>query len=155
MKTLLVPMDLSDATEPLVGQAGDLAALLEAKLILLHVIEPVSSYVPVGASMDVLATTPATQQPDPAEITKRLERIAADLKSRAAGIEVRTVVGLAVDEILVLADEVAVDYIVMASHGHGALYHLFSGSVVTGVLKRAKCPVVVVPSALAGRAAAN
>jgi len=148
-------MDLSDATEPLVGQAGDLAALLEAKLILLHVIEPVSSYVPVGASMDVLATTPATQQPDPAEITKRLERIAADLKSRAAGIEVRTVVGLAVDEILALADEVAVDYIVMASHGHGALYHLFSGSVVTGVLKRAKCPVVVVPSALAGRAAAN
>jgi nucleotide-binding universal stress UspA family protein len=153
MKTLLVPMDLSDATGPLVGQAGALAALLEAKLILLHVVEPVSSYVPVGASMDVLATAPVTQQPDPAEITKRLEKIAADLKGRAAGVEVRTLVGLAVDEILAVAGAENVDYIVMASHGHGALYHLFSGSVVTGVLKRAKCPVVVVPSALAGRPA--
>jgi nucleotide-binding universal stress UspA family protein len=34
----------------------------------------------------------------------------------------------------------------MGSHGHGALYHLFVGSVTTAVLKEAPCPVLVVPS---------
>ena len=33
----------------------------------------------------------------------------------------------------------------MGSHGHGAVYHLFTGSVVTGVLKHTGCPVLVVP----------
>jgi len=37
--------------------------------------------------------------------------------------------------------------IVMGSHGHGALYELLVGSITQGVLKAAKCPVVVVPAA--------
>jgi nucleotide-binding universal stress UspA family protein len=36
--------------------------------------------------------------------------------------------------------------IVIGSHGHGALYHLFAGDVASGILKDAKCPVLVVPS---------
>lgn len=76
---------------------------------------------------------------------KRLEMLAAPL--RAAGLDVacEAILGLAVDEILVQAKTRAADYIVLGSHGHGALYHLFSGSVVTGILKRSECPVVVVP----------
>jgi len=35
---------------------------------------------------------------------------------------------------------------VMGSHGHGAVYNLLVGSVTAGVLKSAKCPVLVVPS---------
>jgi nucleotide-binding universal stress UspA family protein len=33
----------------------------------------------------------------------------------------------------------------VGSHGHGVLYHLFSKSVVTNALKRANCPIIVVP----------
>jgi len=36
-------------------------------------------------------------------------------------------------------------FLVLGSHGHGALYHLFSGSVVTEVLKKATIPVTVIP----------
>jgi nucleotide-binding universal stress UspA family protein len=57
-----------------------------------------------------------------------------------------TLIGLAVDDILEQAAKYKADYIILGSHGHGALYHLFSGSVVTGILKRAKCPIIVVPS---------
>jgi len=35
--------------------------------------------------------------------------------------------------------------LVLGSHGHGALYHLFSGSVVTAVLQKATRPVMVIP----------
>jgi nucleotide-binding universal stress UspA family protein len=35
--------------------------------------------------------------------------------------------------------------IVLGSHGHGAVYHLFSGSVVTAVLHQSEIPVTVIP----------
>ncbi|GAB4166602.1 MAG: universal stress protein [Terrimicrobiaceae bacterium] len=145
MKTLLVPLDFSDATRPLLGQAASLAASLGARVILLHIIEPIATAVPVGASMDVLTATPPPESIDPAVIEKRLEGLAQSLVPAPAAVDIRVVTGLAVDDIIQTARDENADYIVLASHGHGALYHLFSGSVVTGVLKHAPCPVVVVP----------
>jgi nucleotide-binding universal stress UspA family protein len=52
---------------------------------------------------------------------------------------------MAVDEIVERARTLGVRMIVLGSHGHGALFHLFSGSVVTGVLERSPAPVLVVP----------
>lgn len=147
MKTLLVPLDTSSVAEKVLAAAGALARSLDARLVLLHVIEPVATYVPVGAGMDVIATPPPPDvddgQVDGSKV--RLEALAAPL--RAAGLDVacEALIGLAVDEILELAESVGADFIVLGSHGHGALYHLFSGSVVTGILKRSECPVVVVP----------
>jgi nucleotide-binding universal stress UspA family protein len=52
---------------------------------------------------------------------------------------------MAVDEIIERSRTLHADYVVLGSHGHGALFHLFSGSVVNGVLKRSPVPVIVVP----------
>jgi nucleotide-binding universal stress UspA family protein len=148
MKTLLVPVDFSDSSERVLAQAAELARAVSGRLVLLHVVEPVASYVSVGASMDVIATAPppAMTMENLAADTTRLQALAAPLS--ASGLEVESVVavGLAVDEILEQAAKSAAAYIVVGSHGHGALYHLFSGSVVNGVLKRATCPVVVIPA---------
>jgi nucleotide-binding universal stress UspA family protein len=53
--------------------------------------------------------------------------------------------GGTVDEILKTVDAVHADLIVMGRHGHGAMYNLLVGSVTEGVLKRAPCPVLLVP----------
>ena len=146
MKTLLVPLDTSAGTAKVLSVADSLAVALRAKVVLLHVIEPVASYVPVGTGMDVIAASEPENDSEQAEgAKKRLEMLAAPL--RAAGLDVacEVALGLAVDEILDQAKMLAADYIVLGSHGHGALYHLFGGSVVTGVLKHSPCPVVVVP----------
>ena len=146
MTSVLVPLDFSSGAETLVEQASDLAKDLGCAVVLMHVIEPVAAYVPVGASMDVIAPPPIEQtDADRAAPKERLETFAK--KQRARGIEVETMIitGLAVDEILDQADLRKCRLIALGSHGHGALYHLFAGSVVTGVLKRAKCPVVVIP----------
>jgi nucleotide-binding universal stress UspA family protein len=148
MKTLLVPVDLSDAAQPVLDKAAELAPQLGARIILLHIVEPVATYVPVGATMDVIAAAPP-----PAETTEslfapdsRLKALAEPLIASGMNIEPVTLIGLAVDDILEQAAKYHADYIMLGSHGHGALYHLFSGSVVTGILKRATCPVIVVPS---------
>jgi nucleotide-binding universal stress UspA family protein len=76
----------------------------------------------------------------------RLRTLAQPLEAAGLKVECVALVGLPVDDILEQAAGYGASYIVMGSHGHGALYHLFSGSVVNGVLKRANCPVVVVPA---------
>lgn len=147
MKTLLVPLDFSDMTDRVLAEAADLARALDARLLLVHIVEPVATYVPVGASMDVIAAAP----PQPAEVQDlsadeaRLRSLAQPLAATGLPVECLAIVGLAVDDILDQAAKCSASYIVLGSHGHGALYHLFSGSVVNGVLKRATCPVVVVP----------
>lgn len=146
MDTLLVPLDTSVTSEKVVAHAGALARRLGAKILLLHVVEPVATYVPVGASMDVVTTLPP---PDEGEQTRgdlaRLEEMAAPLRASGIDTSCRATLGLAVDEILEQAKTHKADYIVLGSHGHGALYHLFSGSVVTGILKHSPCPVIVIP----------
>lgn len=149
MKTLLVPLDFSDASNLLVEKAGEIAREFSAKIILLHVMEPVATYVPVGATMDVIAAVPPipVENESLTDQERRMKSIAQPLRASGLEVEEVAVVGLAVDDILEQAKAHQADYIILGSHGHGALYHLFSGSVVTGVLKRAACPVIIIPAA--------
>ncbi len=142
MKTLLVAVDFSDASRQVISYAAGLASDLSARLILLHVVEPVASYVPVGAAMDVIETAPPQIMEEDLKAQEgHLRRLAEGLPE----VESLCIIGLAADEIVTQAAERGAAFIVLGSHGHGALYHLFAGSVVTGVLKRARTPVLIVP----------
>jgi nucleotide-binding universal stress UspA family protein len=142
MKTLLVAVDFSDASRQVIDFATGLARELSGRIVLLHVVEPVASYVPVGAAMDVIeAAPPPVMEEDLQAQRTHLERLASGL----GNVETQAVIGLAADEIVAQAAAHNATFIVLGSHGHGALYHLFAGSVVTGVLKRATSPVIVVP----------
>jgi nucleotide-binding universal stress UspA family protein len=52
--------------------------------------------------------------------------------------------GHAADEILRMAENARCDLIVLGSHGKTGLRRLFTGSVAEAVLRRAKCPVLIV-----------
>lgn len=148
MKTLLVPLDFSETTDTVIQQAVELAKLLPAKIILLHIVEPVATYVPVGGSMDVIAAAPPLIDTDTETNAQaqRLEDLAQPLRAHGIEVEPAWLIGMAVDDIVEQAELRKADFIVMGSHGHGALYHLFSGSVVNGVLQHTKIPVIVIPA---------
>lgn len=147
MKTLLVPLDFSDVSTTVLDAAAALAVPLGAKIILLHIVEPIATYVPVGASMDVIAASPPPIELETTRVPEeRLRKLVEPLQARGLEVELVSIVGLAVDDIVAQAELRNADLIVLGSHGHGALYHLFTGSVVTGVLKHASCPVLVVPA---------
>lgn len=146
MLEILVPLDTSASAAVVLAQAEALAVSIPSSITLLHVIEPLASYVPVGAAMDVITTAPPEVDPSQLENAKsRLEQLAAPLRAKEIAVDCVAVLGLAVDEILDQAKLRGSSYILLGSHGHGALYHLFSGSVVTGVLKHSTCPVIVIP----------
>jgi nucleotide-binding universal stress UspA family protein len=145
MKTLLTAIDLSPITAKVLEGAADLASPLGARLILLHVTEPVAAYVPVGAAMDVITAPVPMEPPDLQALKERLEELASPLRAKGVTVETVTAVSLPADEILHQAKKTGADMIILGSHGHGALYHLFSGSVVTSVLAKATIPVTVIP----------
>ena len=77
----------------------------------------------------------------------RLEDLKAVVEANGVTATAMHVQGPIVEKILDQAADRNAAMIVMGSHGHGALYELLVGSITNGVLKGAKCPVVVVPAA--------
>lgn len=145
MKTLLTAIDFSPISQKVVDGAAELAATMNARLVILNVIEPVAAYVPVGAAMDVI-TAPIPMEPaDLNAVKERLNHFAAPLLSKGLNVETVALVSLPVDGILDQASALQAAMIVLGSHGHGAVYQLFSGSVVTSVLHRSHIPVTVIP----------
>jgi hypothetical protein len=49
------------------------------------------------------------------------------------------------DVILQSASRINPDYIVIGSHGHGAMHDLIAGSTTREILRKSPCPVVLVP----------
>jgi len=143
MKTILVAVDLSPMSAQIVKAAADLAEPLKAKIILLHVISTVSSYTPIGSSMDVVAIPVPPSSEEIQGIKKDLALLAAPFESRGIPCEIVAKVALPFEEIQKRALHASM--VVVGSHGHGGLYHLFNGSVVTVLLKHATKPVLVVP----------
>lgn len=142
MKTILVPVDLSAAATQVCDAACELARLMEARVILLHVVQPPPVMVAEIYALDAAQSEEMLAAAEQAG-ADRLRDLAVRCAERR--LDTRTVhrVGLPVEEILTRAEKA--DYIVMGSHGHGAMYDLLVGSTTRGVLKKAPCPVLIVP----------
>lgn len=141
MKTILAPIDFSPVTATVVAEAIQMARWSDSRLVLLHVVLPPSparDAFPAGRlSAEVLL---AAKQ----EAQLKLEALLKSLPHRTPPVEILRVTGDPVDEILAQAKAFDAGYLVMGSHGHGAVYDLLVGSVAHGVLKHAPCPVLVV-----------
>jgi nucleotide-binding universal stress UspA family protein len=143
MNTILVPIDFSDVTDRVVDQACAMAKALGSKLVLLHISEPDPDF--VGFEPGPLVVRTAVARDFKAE-HQRLDELKA--KAGSSGLEVAAIhlQGPLVEKILNHATEHGADMIVMGSHGHGSFYELLVGSVTSGVLRDARCPVLVVPA---------
>jgi nucleotide-binding universal stress UspA family protein len=138
MERILVPLDGSELSEHAVPVAARLARALGARVILLRVVPPPRVSVPETAG----------DLPPLVDLEERQ----ADEYLRAhepafAGIPVERVVLVgphAAEEIIAWMRAHPVDYVVMATHGHGGLRHLITGSVTEAVLRSGLAPVIAV-----------
>ena len=126
-RRILVPLDGTKRAEEAIPFARELAASLDARVLLLHV-EP-----PSDAVMDEIA------------IDNRMEIIAGEL--RAAGIKAHIVTefGKAAPAIASAAELDNVDVIVLAPQPRNLLEGLRRPSVTANVLARTAAPVLIVP----------
>jgi universal stress protein A len=141
MKTILVAVDLSDVTMKVVKVAVHLAKPFQSKIILMHAVEHAPQLSPIGT--DPVSMTPLQETPeDFTEQLGRLQEMISLVGLESTKLELQ---GSPIDLILAQAENSRIDLIVLGSHSRGVFYHLFTGSVVDGILQRAKCPVLIVP----------
>ncbi|HYC72323.1 MAG TPA: universal stress protein [Opitutaceae bacterium] len=149
MKTILVPVDLSAVTSRICRMACDLAATVKARMVLLHVVQPPPVIMSDAYAFDAgqMASLLATAEKVSA---RKLAQFGRACEKRVGKVLTVQRTGQPVAVILDRANAVKADYIVLGSHGHGAVYDLLMGSTTQGVLRKARCPVLVVPAS-AGR----
>lgn len=99
-----------------------------------------TEYAPLLA--DIAEVTAAGEK----NAARKLAEIEGNLAEDGIPCDSMQFVGAPIPQIIAQAENVDADFIVMGSHGHTALYDLLVGSTTHGVLLRAKCPVVIVPS---------
>lgn len=130
---ILFPTDFSDPGDSSLKYATALARDTGAKLLIVHVEEPLSVY---GGAGDVFYAAP---EPDDVSIRQRLEGVVP--ADPAVAYEHYLVTGDPATEIVRLAEEEHADLIVMSTHGRSGLLRLLMGSVAEAVVRRASCPV--------------
>jgi nucleotide-binding universal stress UspA family protein len=145
MKTILVAVDLSPVSSKILKEAVHLAEELSANIFLLHVVPPASSSIPVGSSIEMVSVPMPLSAEELAALQSQLETLATSCPSSKVQIKAVVKEALPVDEIRHQMQATEADLLVVGSHGHGGLYHLFNGSVVTELLKQTSRPVLVVP----------
>ena len=142
MKMVLAALDFSDATRGVVDEASQLAQVIDAHVVLLHVVRvprAVPRYSIEPAS--VLGAQGALEM----AAEEQLARIKEDLRTRGVAAHTLRLTGEPAAEIVHQGGKLGVDYLVIGSHGHSALHDLVLGSTTSAVLARSRAVVVVVP----------
>lgn len=134
IRSVLVPVDFSPASQLAVDYAVPFARKCRAQLILLHVVESSAGLTYAAGKQDVDARLNRLSQmlspggPDDLDVQTRI---------RTGSIE---------DEIRAAIDDELVGIVVMGTHHHGLIRRLLIGSVTEDMLRKMPVPLLTVPS---------
>jgi universal stress protein A len=137
LKSILVPIDFSRISQKALDYAVPLAKQFGAKITVLHAIEPPPysvdlTYLPMGDGFPV------------GPMKKQLDALAKETIDPSLLKEVLVEIGTAFEVITNVARDSEADLIVITTHGHTGLKHVFMGSTAERVVRHAPCPVLVV-----------
>lgn len=143
---ILLAVDDSPCTDKIVTYAKDMFASEGVSIALLTVIPPTS---PATYGADPLLGQQPIVVPEITEIQQHTAedhvRKIADRFDQQVETFTFTRVGNIREEILRLADEWSADMILMGTNGRTGFDHFISGSVSESVIRKAQCPVLVIP----------
>lgn len=143
LRSILVPVDFSDASRDALSQAAGLARAVDGSLTLLHVVDlPPAGWVGFEAlDVDLRAPQVELLARTRDHLREEAEKVPA---TRGLEVTVRARDGSPGREIVSELREADMDLVVMATHGRSGLTHLLLGSVAEKVLRAAPCPVLTV-----------
>ena len=139
---VLVPLDFSDDSKRALDYALGLARATGCKLVLMTVIEDTFPY------PEIFAWDHPNEEYYKAMRERALHHMDELLAGEGEGLDVERVVlrGKPRHEIGAIAQDVGADLVVLARHGSSGLRSAFMGSVAEGLLRTARCPVLVLPA---------
>ncbi|MDT8322995.1 MAG: universal stress protein [Bacteroidota bacterium] len=141
--TIVVPVDFSSASAPLLREAAHLAELYGADIHMLHVYQDVFSVLSMRTfdlNEDVVEEVMIR------ELRAKCDALLDNLDT-AVPVTVIMRKGETADEILDYVNEVKADLVVIATNARSGLEHFFIGSIAQRVVRYAPCPVVTLRAA--------
>ena len=139
-KTILCPLDFSEASTHALGYALSLAKEADARLILLHVVEDLLADADMEA-LGHLSLTDYYRRVEQDAVTKLKGMIPSEAGAWSTP-QTRVVRGRAYRQILEVIAGERVDLVVMGVQGKGAVDRLVFGSTTHRVIREAGCPVL-------------
>jgi nucleotide-binding universal stress UspA family protein len=135
IRTILLATDLTAASAEATDRAIDLAARLDARLLVVNVLE--QRRLSGGGSHERVDQARTEREAHLVELVKR---------ARAAGVTAEFLVweGDPAGSITAAADAEAADLVVVGTRGRSGAERMFLGSVSDHVVRHAGCPVLVV-----------
>src|SRR6266478_7789452 len=153
-KKILVALDGSESSQRAAQAALELAEKLKSDLIVLHAITPPTSYYLSTIASPTGMSLPAPSQHEIDAYYAYARKVALGIvgetesKAKKQGIHVKTEIPEAVSSIVETiinnAAKENVDLIVVGTRGLGGFKKLLLGSVSSGIVSHANCPVLVV-----------
>ena len=144
MQTIVALVDFSDVTPRVLEQATKLTTAFHGRLILLHAVPDQPSVVELGLVSPTIMREPSERKIE-ADYNSLLD-LRDSLGQSGVQVLVQQLEHSSVEKLLEQCQHLHADVIIMGSHHHGAFYQLVVGTFTSDVLKRATCPVLVVPA---------
>lgn len=140
---ILVAIDLSAASSKVIAAARRVAEMSAAEVYVLHVAEPEADFIGYEAGPEILRRQQAQDfQREQDELEKYVSELnAAGIKAHAMVVE-----GAMAKTTIKEAKRLGSEYIVVGSHGHGAVYDVLVGSHSAALMRKSSVPVLVVPT---------
>jgi len=142
---ILVPLDSSKFSKKSLQVAIGIGKKFKSNLTLIHIIEANEKYTRTGITGKILKKK--AQIPSKEEIPEKFYKLLELSKTLVSmeGLSVNTVFkkGNIVEEILQTIKSEKFDLVIMGARGQGPIRKLLLGSVSSGIIERATCPVLV------------
>lgn len=139
IERILVPIDFSAISMDALDTAVEFSRPYEAEIVVMFAVEPTGSPILERDSEAELA-----QQAHTAE--NKLEEICRSLGRGGISCSTRIEIGSAAEAIIGAATALKADLIVMSTHGRSGLKRALIGSVAEKVVRRARCPILLLRS---------
>lgn len=138
---ILVSLDGSEAAEAILPFAEQVAGPLDAEVVLVRVVEPISPAEAMASAGVVAPDTYALREMDAKRYLLEVER---RLSKKGLRVRGRIALGRPAEEILAAARTTGADLIAMTTHSRSGLGRLLFGSVAEAVLRASPVPVLMI-----------
>ena len=141
-KAIVLPIDFSELSQAALPWARRMAAMLDAEIHCIYIVEPPHIY----SALDMVPAVPlpTTEELGNNAISQLNDFVSEHLGGLDPAPRTSVLTGSPPEQIVNYADETGAELIIMTTHGYSGLEHVVLGSTTESVLRHARCPVLSV-----------
>ncbi len=144
MKKIVALVDFSDVTLKVLQHALTMAQAFNSQVVILHGLQKEPVVVDLGLASPTVFRNPSAESIEADR--EKLANLSEPLERAGVTVSVQQLPDATAASIVEEAERLGVDLVIVGAHHHSTLYNLFVGSMTGDIVKRAHCPVLVVPN---------